>query len=120
VDLVEWKDLLACPICGKTYDPDADDSLPQQVTYGPAVNRDEDTTQIARMDAPGRPKQKMRTEFDDAFFKKSGIVVIDDKEDLPLSIDQERKRTQRISSAESRGGDFSRTRTRVEYREMDH
>src|SRR5215472_4716591 len=96
-DLVEWKGLTACPMCGKIYGGDPDESAPdvdKKVAYAPAVNRAEDEAMIAPLRRPGLSRERKRTEFDDAFFEGRGIVVLEDEEALPVSVEQERKQSQ--------------------------
>jgi hypothetical protein len=84
VMLVEWNDLLAYPICGKTCEEGEEDDYEQQlplqtVRYGATLNRKEGDTQIVRIDnttttttttttpkpTSQRQRQKLRKSFDD-------------------------------------------------------
>src|SRR5215471_5716062 len=121
-DLVEWKGLTACPQCGKIYGELVDESQDgdknknnNKVAYAPAVNRAEDEAMIAPLHRPGLSKERKRTEFDDAFFHSSrSIVVLEDDEVLPVSVEQERKQSQsQRHRPETRQGDYRRTKSRA-------
>ena len=119
-DLVEWKGLTACPMCGKIYGELVDESQDgdnnknknnNKVAYAPAVNRAEDEAMIAPLRRPGISRERKRTEYDDAFFGGRGIVVLEDDEVLPVSVEQERKQSQsQRRRPETRQGDYRRTK----------